>query len=86
MTERKMRRLVSSGTAVAVVTLFVLLGALVYQLAALNSRKREMARLQSEYERLLDAAGDKQSEYDKWMSEEGRRILARQHGWVLKND
>lgn len=86
MTERKMRRLVSSGTAVAVVTLFVLLGALVYQLAALNSRKREMARLQSEYERLLGATGDKQSEYDKWMSEEGRRILARQHGWVLKND
>lgn len=45
-----------------------------------------MARLQSEYERLLGATGDKQSEYDKWMSEEGRRILARQHGWVLKND
>ncbi len=86
MTERKMRRLVSSGTAVAVITLFILLGVLIYQLAALSSKKREIARLQQEYEQLVKDRDDKQSEYDKWMSEEGRRILARQHGWVLKND
>ena len=86
MTERKMRRLVSSGTAVAVVLLFILLGVLIYQIAALSSRKREIARLQQEYEQLLQDKDEIQSEYDKWMSEEGRRILARQHGWVLKGD
>lgn len=84
MTERKMRKVVAAGTVVAVVTLFILIFVLIFQMATLSAKKREFERQKTEFAELQEKYKDK-SEWLKFIdSDEGREYLARTYGYVFK--
>lgn len=82
MTERKMRKLVTAGTALAVVVLFFLIIVLVWQMAALSSKKREVERKHAECEELLERNKD----CAEWLAfiqrDEGKLWLAHRYGYT----
>lgn len=81
MTERKMRKLVTAGTALAVVVLFFLIIVLVWQMAALSSKKREVERKHAECEELLERNKDRADWIRFMTSEEGKLWLAHRYGY-----
>ncbi|MDY2879463.1 MAG: septum formation initiator family protein [Candidatus Borkfalkiaceae bacterium] len=84
MTETKMRRLVSAGTAMSVVLLFVLLFVMVCQLVSLSVKKKEIDRLRSEIETLEREIERTEDEVDTWLQEWKIEERARQLGMVEK--
>ena len=86
MTEKKLKRLVSAGTAIAVVFLFVLITVLIYQLVAMGTKKREAERLQIEIAELQKEIDEGKDEIDLWLKKWNIEERARQKGYIYKND
>ena len=86
MTEKKLKRLVSAGTAIAVVLLFVLITVLIYQLVAMGTKKREAERLQMEIAELQKEIDEGKDEIDLWLKKWKIEERARQKGYIYKND
>ena len=86
MTEKKLKRLVSAGTAIAVVFLFVLITVLIYQLVAMGTKKREAERLQREITELQEEIANRKDETDLWLKKWKIEERARQKGYIYKND
>ena len=84
MTELKMRRLVSAGTAMAVVLLFVLVLVMAVQLVTLGVRKKEVDRLRGEIETLEQEVDETENETDTWLQAWKIEERARQLGMVDK--
>ena len=86
MTEKKLKRLVSAGTAIAVVLLFVLITVLIYQLVAMGTKKKEAERLQIEIAELQKEIDEGKDEIDLWLKKWKIEERARQKGYIYKND
>ena len=86
MTEKKLKRLVSAGTAIAVVFLFVLITVLIYQLVAMGTKKREAERLQREITELQEEIANGKDEIDLWLKKWKIEERARLKGYIYKND
>ncbi len=86
MTEKKLKRLVSAGTAIAVVLLFVLITVLIYQLVAMGTKQREAERLQAEIAELQKEIDEGKDEIDLWLKKWKIEERARQKGYIYKND
>lgn len=84
MTELKMRRLVSAGTAMAVVLLFVLVLVMAVQLVTLGVKKKEVDRLRGEIETLEREINETENETDTWLQAWKIEERARQLGMVDK--
>ncbi len=86
MNESKFKRLVAAATATAVILLVILIGVLVYQLAAINRERtlqREYDTAIAEYQRMID---DKEEINDikkqRWYIEK----IARELGYYYPED
>ena len=84
MTELKMRRLVSAGTAMAVVLLFVLVLVMAVQLVTLGVKKKEVDRLRGEIETLEQEIDETENKTDTWLQAWKIEERARQLGMVDK--
>lgn len=84
MTERKMRRLVTAGTVVAVVVLFLMIVVLIVQMFALSAKKRRI----TEKEGLIQSVKDAEEELERnkalrdfYETDEGKLYWALKYGY-----
>ena len=81
-----MRKVVAAGTVVAVVTLFILIFVLIFQMATLSAKKREFERQKTEVDELRKKYEDK-SEWLKFInSYDGRVYLAHTYDYIFNTD
>ncbi|MDY5820310.1 MAG: hypothetical protein SPJ70_03255 [Candidatus Borkfalkiaceae bacterium] len=86
MTERKMRRLVTAGTVVAVVVLFLMIVVLIVQMCALSARKKQ---LRYQKEKLIAAEKDLEDERMRHFyesSDEAKLIWALKYGYTYPDE
>ena len=86
MTEEKKQRLVSAGTAMSVVVLFVLIVVLVYQFIAIGVRNKQIKALVAEKTRLEQEIADAKEGVELWQQEWKIEEYARQLDYVYKKD
>ena len=84
MTERKMRRLVTAGTVVAVIVLFLMIVVLIVQMFALSAKKRRI----TEKEGLIQSVKDAEEELERnkalrdfYETDEGKLYWALKYGY-----
>lgn len=88
MTERKMRRLVTAGTVVAVVVLFLMIVVLIVQMFALSIKKRQIMESTRERESLIQAVKNAEEELERnkalrdfYETDEGKLYWALKYGY-----
>lgn len=89
MTERKMRRLVTAGTVVAVVVLFLMIVVLIVQMFALSAKKRRI----TEKEGLIQSVKDAEEELERnkalrdfYETDEGKLYWALKYGYTYPDE
>ena len=86
MTEEKKQRLISAGTAMAVIILFVLIVVLAYLLITVGVRKKTEKTLALEKARLEQEIADAKEGIELWQKEWKIEERARQLDYVYKKD
>ena len=86
MTEEKKQRLISAGTAIAVIILFVLIVVLAYLLITVGVRRKTEKTLALEKARLEQEIADAKEGIDLWQKEWKIEERARQLDYVYKKD
>ena len=86
MTEEKKKNLVAAATAMSVITLFLLIVVLVYQLVAMTVKKNEKENLINEIARLEKQIEDGEENVDLWQQKWKIEERARQLDYVYKKD
>lgn len=89
MSEEKLKRIVAAGVAIAVVTLFLLTGIMIYQIASMSVKKREAESLQGQIDQLTRQIEGANDDIELWMTKWKIEERARQKGYVykgMKND
>ena len=86
MTEEKKQRLISAGTALSVIMLFVLIVVLAYQLIAIGVKKRQKDTLVTEITRLQQEIDDAEDGVALWKEKWKIEERARQLDYVYKKD
>ena len=86
MTEEKKQRLISAGTALSVVMLFVLIIVLAYQLIAIGVKSKQKGTLLAEKTRLEQEIADAKDGVALWQQEWKIEERARQLDYVYKKD
>ncbi len=86
MTEEKKQRLISAGTALSVVMLFVLIVVLAYQLIAIGVKTKQKNALVVEKTRLEQEIANAKEGVELWQQEWKIEERARQLDYVYKKD
>ena len=86
MTEEKKQRLISAGTAFAVIILFVLIVVWAYLLITVGVRKKTAENLALEKARLEQEIADAKEGIDLWQKEWKIEERARQLNYVYKKE
>ena len=86
MTEEKKQRLISAGTALSVIMLFVLIVVLAYQVISIGVKKKQRNALIAEKTRLEQEIADAKDGVELWQQEWKIEERARQLDYVYKKD
>jgi hypothetical protein len=86
VTEEKKQRLISAGTALSVIMLFVLIVVLAYQLIAIGVKKKQKDLLVTEITRLNQEIENAEEGVALWQTEWKIEERARQLDYVYKKD